>query len=227
MAVKEKNLLRIGIFLAAVAFIAAGLAIGRFFRGRSLVDLWLAPDQQGRYYYEKGDCTTAAKCFEDPLWKGIACYKSGDFKAAASLFAQVDTPEGSFNLGDAYVHLGKLEKAEASYSQALRRRPDFKAAKQNLALVQSLIQKEKTKEKKNPPEDQEPSFDPDQVKFDQKGKKGKKGRMEQADLTAEQIRQLWMRRLPTTPSDFLRMKFAVQVQASKPPETDGATNKGR
>ncbi len=227
MAVKEKKLLKIGALLAAIACIAAGLAFHRFLKGRSLVDLWLTPDQQGRYHYEKGDCATAAKCFQDPLWKGVACYQSGDFKAAASLFARVDTPEGYFNLGDAYVHLGKLEQAEASYSEALRRRPDFKAAKENLALVQSLIQKEKAREKKKPPEDQGPDFDPDQVKFDQEGKKGKMGRVEQADLTAEQIRQLWMRRLQTTPSEFLRTKFAVQVQARKPPETDGATSKGR
>ena len=120
MAVKKKNLSKIGILLAAVVCLSAGLAIGRFFRERSLVDLWLSPDQQGRYHYEKGEYATAAKCFEDPLWKGIACYRSGDFKAAASLFEQVDTIEGYFNLGDAYVHLGKLEQAAASFSQALR-----------------------------------------------------------------------------------------------------------
>lgn len=221
---KKKKALKIGILLAAIACTAAGLGLELFFTGGSFIRLWLTPDQQGRYYFEKGDLKAAAKAFENPLWKGIACYKANDFSAAVSQFARVDTPEGYFNLGDAYAHLGKLEQAAAGFNQALRQRPDFKLAKENLDLIQSLIQREKAKKKKNQPEDQEEIFDPDKVKFDKTGKKGKKVRMDRADLTAEQIQQLWMRRLQTTPSEFLRMKFAVQVQDH---ETSGHLPKGK
>jgi len=178
-----------------------------------MINLWLTPDQQGRYYFERENYAAAAERFQDPLWKGIAYYRTKNFDAALEQFARVDTPEGYFNLGDAYAHSGKLEQALASYVEALRRKPDFTAAKENRDLVQSLIQKKKAKEKEEePPEGQEPIFDPDKIKLDEKGKKGKKGEMDQAELSAEQIQQLWMRRLQTTPSDFLRLKFAAQVE---------------
>ncbi len=209
--------LKIAIPLVVIACVAAGLASCSWFAdGHSLINLWLTPDQQGRYYFEKGDYKAAAERFQDPLWKGIAYYRSGKFAAAAEQFARLDTPEGYFNLGDAYAHSGKWEQAVASYEEVLRRKPDDKAAKENRNLVQSLIQKKKAKEKKEePPEGQEPTYNPDEVKFDEKGKKGKKGEVGQAELSAEQIQQLWMRSLQTTPSDFLRLKFAAQAEESK------------
>jgi Ca-activated chloride channel family protein len=224
---KTKSTLKISILLAIIACAAGGLTFNRVFIKGSFIGLWLSPDQQGRYYYEKGDYRAAAKAFENPLWKGIACYKANDFNAAVSQFARVDTPEGYFNLGDAYAYLGKLDQAAKSFSEALRQRPGFIVAKENLALVQSLIQKQKDQKKKRPPEEQELTFDPDQVKFDEKGKKGKKGRIDQVNLTTEQIQQLWMKRLQTTPADFLRMKFAAQMQDHETTGPDSNLPKGR
>jgi len=190
--------------------------------------LWLTPDQQGRYYFEKGDVRTAAERFQDPLWKGIAYYKSGNFEAAVEQFARVDTSEGCFNLGNAYAHLGQLEQAVMSYEEALRRKPEYRAAKENRDLLQSLMQKKKDKEKEEePPEGQDPTFNPDEMKFDEKGKKGKGGEIGQAELSADQIQQVWMRRLQTTPSDFLRLKFAAQAEGSKTSQSRGGPQGGK
>ena len=52
---------------------------------------------------------------------------------------------------------------------------------------------------------------PDEVKFDEKGKKGKEGKIEQEMLTDEQKAEMWLRRLQVTPADFLRRKFAAQA----------------
>lgn len=213
--------------LAIIACAAGGLTFNRVFIKGSFIGLWLSPNQQGRYYYEKGDYRAAAEAFENPLWKGVACYRTGDFNAAVLQFARVDTPEGYFNLGDAYAHLGKLDQAAKSFSETLRQRQGFIAAKENLVLVKSLIQKQKDQKKKRPPEEQELTFDPDQVKVDEKGKKGKKGKTDQAELTAEQIQKLWMKRLQTTPADFLRMKFAAQMQDHETTGSDSNLPKGR
>lgn len=187
-----------------------------------MINLWLTPNQQGRYYFEKGDYKGAAERFQDPLWKGIAYYRSKNFEAAVEQFARVDAPEGYFNLGDTYAHLGQLEQALANYEEVLRRKPDDSAAKENRDLVQSLIQKKKAKKKEEePPEGQEPIYNPDEIKFDEKGKKGKKGEVDQAQLSAEQIQEVWMRRLQTTPSDFLRLKFAAQVEESRTSRPQG------
>ena len=193
-----------------------------------MISLWLTPDQQGRYYFERGDYAAAAERFQDPLWKGIAYYRSRNFEAAVEQFSRVDTVEGYFNSGNAYAHSGKLEQAVTSYEEALRRKPDDTAAKENRDLVKSLIQKKKAKGKEEePPEGQEPTYNPDKIKLDEKGKKGKKGEIDQAELSAEQIQQVWMRRLQTTPSDFLRLKFAAQAEESKTSRPQGKPRGGK
>jgi Ca-activated chloride channel family protein len=213
----KKTTMKIGMSLLVIACVAAGWAYcSRFGNGYSMLSLWLTPDQQGRYYFEKNDYKAAAERFQDPLWKGIAYYRGKNFEAAIEQFARVDTPEGYFNLGDAYAHSVRLDQALASYEEVLRRKPDDTAARENRDLVRSLIQKKKEKEKEEePPEGGEPNYNPDEIKFDEKGKKGKKGEINQADLSAEQIQQVWMRRLQTTPSDFLRLKFAAQAEESR------------
>jgi Ca-activated chloride channel family protein len=206
---------KVGFLLIVVACAAGGGAVW-FANDTSMINLWLTPDQQGRYYFEKGDYVAAAKRFRDPLWKGIAYYRSKDFAAGIEQFARVDTWEGYFNLGNAYAHLGHLEQAVTNYEEVLRRKPDDIAARENRDLVQSLIQK-KAKEKKEEEtlQGQELIFSPDEVRLDEEGKKGKKGEIEQAELSAEQIQEVWMRRLQTTPADFLRLKFAAQVEEPK------------
>jgi Ca-activated chloride channel family protein len=199
-----------------------------FVRGHSMMDLWLTPDQQGRCYFERGDYAAAAEGFQDPLWKGIAYYRSKKFDAAIEQFARVETPEGYFNLGDAYAHLGRLDQAAASYEEALRRRPDYREARENRDLVQSLIQKKKSDEKEEEaPEGKDPTYKPDEIKFDEKGRRGKKGEVDQAELSAEQIEQVWMKRLQTTPSDFLRLKFAAQTEEPKTPGSPGGPPGGK
>ncbi len=221
--------LKIAIPLVVIACAAAGMAYFSWFAdGYPMINFWLTPDQQGRHYFEKGNYGVAAERFQDPLWKGIAYYRSKNFEAAIEQFARVDTPEGYFNLGDAYAHSGRLEQAVTSYEEALRRKPNDKAAKENRDLVQSLIQKKKAKEKKEePPEGQEPNYNPDEVKFDEKGKKGKKGEINQAELSAEQIQQVWRRRLQTSPSDFLRLKFSAQVEEAKTSRSAGGAQGGK
>ena len=213
----KRRTLKIGIPLVVIACMAAGSLVYSILLAdhSRMIGLWLTPDQQGRYYFEKSDYKAAAERFQDPLWKGIAYYRSKNFEAAIGQFARVDTAEGYFNLGDAYAHLRQLEQAVTSYEEVLRRNPDDRAAKENRDLVQSLIQKKKAEEKEEePPQGQQPTFNPDEIKFDEKGKKGQKGEIDQAQVSAEQIQEVWMRRLQTTPSDFLRLKFAAQVEES-------------
>ena len=57
----------------------------------------------------------------------------------------------------------------------------------------------------------------DQIRFDDKGKKGKQGKVEVDRLTDEQIAQMWLRGVQTSPADFLRLKFAEQARVAKQP----------
>jgi Ca-activated chloride channel homolog len=173
------------------------------------LDLWLTPDQQGRYFYERGEFEKAGEHFEDPLWRGIALERKQDYEQALNSFALSDTAEGWYNQGNALAHLGKYPEAVEAYRQAVGRRPLWKEAEDNLALVQSLIPKPSDKKDKEQQEET-PDLPPDQIKFDEKGKQGKKTTMT-IKLDPKQIADIWMRNIQTTPADFLRQRFALQA----------------
>jgi Ca-activated chloride channel homolog len=179
----------------------------------SWMDLWLTPDQQGRYYFEKGDYKQAAERFEDPLWKGLALARTVDYENALNAFALNDSAGSWYDQGNALAHLGKYPEAVKAYEQALERRPSWPEAKDNLALVQSLIPKVKKKESDE--EEIAPNLPPDQVKFDEKGKQGKETQM-RVKLDPKKLAEIWMRNIQTTPADFLRRRFAEQAMERHP-----------
>jgi Ca-activated chloride channel family protein len=178
-----------------------------------LVDLFATRDQQGRYYFERGDYKEAAARFLDPLWKGAACYRAADYACAVDAFASVDTPEAWYDLGNAYARQGELKLALAAYDKALASRPDWPDAKANRDRVQSLIPKPKKEDDQETQAD--PNQKPDEIKFDEKGKKGKLGKVEVKQLTDEEIAQMWLRGVQTSPADFLRRKFALQAVSAE------------
>jgi Ca-activated chloride channel family protein len=193
----------VGLLLTAGAPASADAAELRF------ADLWLTPDQQGRYWMERDEPAKAAERFADPMWKGVACYRAGDWENAILQFARVDTAEGWFNLGNAYARSGNNEEAIKAYDEALARRPGWTEAEENRALVVSLIpppEPESDEEQQG-----DPHYAPDEIELDEKGKKGKEGEVQQEMLTDEQKAEMWLRRLQATPADFLRRKFAAQA----------------
>ena len=173
------------------------------------VNLWLTPNQQGHHYFDRGDYLKAAERFEDPLWKGTAYYAAEKFDEAIVQFERLSTAQGFYNLGNAYAHKGDYPAAINAYKEALSLKKDYPEARFNLEYIQLLIPKPEEQEE-GPPGD--PSFDPDEIKFDEKGKKGKEGEIEQAQLTDEQVAELWMRRIQTSPAQFLKLKFSYQSQ---------------
>ncbi|MDW6022887.1 VWA domain-containing protein [Mesorhizobium sp. BAC0120] len=169
--------------------------------------MWLTHDQQGRLAFENGDYRGAAADFDDPMWRGVAHYRAGEFAEAVDAFAQIDSAESYYNEGNALAHLDRLPEAAQSYLQALKRRPDWPEAKDNLGIIQKLIA---DREKEDKDQAQDPNLKPDQIQFDEKGKKGKEGTVNLAEQSAE----MWMRNIQVTPTDLLARKFAIE--ASEP-----------
>jgi len=202
-----------------VAALGATACTGSF----HFADLWLTPDQQGRWYFEQGDYETAAGRFEDPLWRGIAFYAAEDFESAAGQFSLVDSAEGWFNRGNALAHLESYPEAVAAYEQALERRPEYPEAEANRDYVTLFIPWRPDSgggESGVVGKDALPDeivFDADKQRLDDEGidtVMEEEGGM----LTEGQMAEMWLRQVETSPADFLRWKFAYQHQLGQPAE---------
>jgi Ca-activated chloride channel homolog len=196
--------------ILSCAFIAA--CFWAYQSAGSFANLWLTPDQQALRAFDRRDYAEAAKRFRDPMHRGEALYRSGDFKEAAAAFARVDSAEGLFNRGDSLVMLGKYADAISSYEAALKRRPDWKEAQANRALAEARLRR------LAPPTDDSEGTGgkekPDQIVFDDRPQQSGDHHTQVVagdTLSDDDIQALWLRRVQTKPADFLRAKFAYQL----------------
>jgi len=179
-----------------------------------LASFFFTPDQQGRWLFEQSDYVKAAERFRDPMWKGLAYYRGGDYAAALAQFARLDSAEAFFLMGNCYARTKDYPAAVGAYDHALKQRQAFPEAVENRKLVAALI----PKKPKDPEEGEaDPNLDPDDIKFDEKGKKGKAGKVPQFKVKPEQMAELWMRNLTISPADFLREKFRIEADNRKKP----------
>lgn len=179
------------------------------------VDLWLTHDQQGRRAFEQGDFARAATLFDDPMWRGIAQYRAGQYAQAVQSFARVDSAQADYNQGNALARQGQYQQAAARYRQALRRQPQWPAAAANLALMEKLLAQQLPKDKPDSDDGEEPpDLPPDQVKYDAAKPSAPGGKSPQVVLT--QDAEMWMRAIQTTPTDLLQRKFALQHGQAAP-----------
>ncbi len=174
----------------------------------SWMDLWLTRDQQGRYYFERGEYQKASDCFQDPLWKGLAFARAGDDEDALNAFALNDSAESWYDQGNALARLNRYPEAVQAYQQALSRRHPWTEAQENLDLVKSLIPHRRKNRIRNKEQELSPELPPDKVQFDEKGKQGTKAQMK---LDPQKMAEIWMRNIQTTPADFLRRRFQIQA----------------
>jgi len=180
------------------------------------VDLWLTQDQQGQRAFDRGDYSVAAEQFEDPLRKGTALYLTEDFEGALAEFARLDTAEAWFNRGNSLAHLERYEEAMEAYQKALELQPDYPWARANLEYLEPFLPLEfEGGEMGTVGRDaaaDEVVFDADQKRLDEEGidtvMEG-----EQEMLSDQQLADIWLRQVDTSPSSFLRYKFAYQAQS--------------
>lgn len=188
---------------------------------------WQTADQRGDRLFLAKNYSTAAKTYADPWHIGVAQFRNGDFEMAAKTFARVPGGDGAFNQGNAWVMRGNYAAAVASYDRALDFRPGWKEAEENKALA--LARKQALDKSGEDREESAQAYDPDKVVLDQKkgNDQSQPQELSLEKLSDEELRATWLRRVQTTPGDFLRAKFAyqaAQLQATQPglPETSPA-----
>jgi Ca-activated chloride channel family protein len=172
-------------------------------------------DQKAQRLFQEEKFVQAAALFTTPSGKGAAWYRAGEFEKAAAAFGRTGTPEGMFNRGNALILLGNYEEAIRSYELTLKERPQWTAALENLELAKLRLAK------LGPPDDavsqkgMGKDDEPDEIVFDDRAKNKENANTETVSGTGEEmsdkaLRALWLRRVETSPADFLRRKFAYQ-----------------
>jgi Ca-activated chloride channel family protein len=169
----------------------------------------LTPDQQGYYLFKQQRYETAAMRFADPMWRGIALFRQGDFEQAASLFAGYDTANAAFAQGNALVMQGKYEAAADRYARALQLQPGWEDAGINheIALARAEMLKREGGEGTGG------KLGADEIVFEQGNAPPSAGEEQvEAGPGADNAEQqaIWLRQVQTRPADFLRAKFAHQ-----------------
>jgi len=190
---------------------------------RHFMDLWLTPNQQGRYYLERGDYNKAAARFEDIAWRGIAYYRGENFKAATEMFSRIETADGYFNLANAWAHSRNYVYAVRTYNQVLELEPDHAAALKNRDKIQKIIdeinllsasQQAEASDSSKELGEADPQTADGVERQDFVERKVEQLSAEDI-LLDEQMNDLWMRQVQKNPARFLSVKFQMQLRSEK------------
>jgi len=181
----------------------------------SPADLFLTPDQQGRLLMAKNDYAEAAKVFQEPMQRGAALYRNGDFKDAAAAFGRDESPAALYNRANSQLMSGEYDAAIAGYEKVLSMKPGWPEAAENLALARAR------KMKMAPPDDDAGGtggkLGADEIVYDKRAAKNTGDQQETIQggdqLSDQEMRAMWLRRVQTEPADFLRVKFSYQAAA--------------
>jgi len=109
-------------------------------------DLWKTKDQQARELLQEGEAADAASLFEDPRWRAVANYRSGEYGGSASGFASQEDTESLYNLGNALAKLGEFESAIDAYEEVLEIDPDAEDAIYNRDLLKDMLEQNQDSE---------------------------------------------------------------------------------
>ena len=195
-----------GAWIKLPIFAVLAVSAYLFFVGK--VSL-LTPDQQAYRSYARGEFAVAAERFSDPMWRGVALFRQGEFEKSAETFVGVDTADAAFNQGNSLLMLGQYDAAAARYSRALELRPEWDAAISNreIALARAAMLKQEGGDMTGG------MLGADDIVFT-KGQTPPGGGDELSDEGAarsdEELRAIWLRQVQTKPADFLAAKFAYQ-----------------
>ncbi len=177
---------------------------------------WLTPDQQGRWWLERGDLQRAARHFSDPFWLGLTHARAENWQAAADAFARVDSAAGWFNQGHMLARAGRYADAVAAYDQALLRMPGWPEALADRDKLRTLLPPD-------PPEDKDGAdLQPGESDGNEPGQRRPTKTQAPRRLTEAEIQGLWLQRLDTSPAGFLRRKFALEAAPAKADTTPKA-----
>ena len=145
-------------------------------------DLWKNKDQQGQQYFIEGLHSEAAQVFENPEWKGLSHFRSGNNENALEEWKGIDSTRSLFNQGNALAKLGKLDQAIDRYDQVLEREPEHSDARFNRDLLKKLLEEQEKQKQQNQQQD---GSGEDQQKTENQQSENQSERSEENQSSAE------------------------------------------
>lgn len=188
----------------------------------SWVDWWKTPDQQGAALLMK-EPKLAAERFENPEWKAVAEYRSGNYQAAAS---QWNALQSHYNQGNALARLGDYPEAIKAYESALKINPKDDDAAYNKALLEKLLKQQKqqqqqqtqqqqqknqsasssqSNEQKNQPDKPQDSKPESSPKSSQEN--AQQAKLAKQEQEKQQAEQQWLNQVQDDQAGLLQRKF--------------------
>ncbi len=130
-------------------------------------NLWTRQDQQADQALQRGDFEQAQQLAEDPLRRGSAAFKKGDYEQALSDFTKGESADAVYNKGNALAQLQRYEDAIKAYDEALEQQAGMQDAIDNKAKIEELLkqqqqQKDQNQESKENQKDQQQDSKSDQ-----------------------------------------------------------------
>ncbi len=151
----------------------------------SLTDLWQRQDQQAHKALLAGELDKASELAKDPVRKGVAEFRKGEFESAVDDFSSSTSTDAAYNKGNALAKLGKLQEAIDAYDQALKAEPDMEDAKFNKEAVEKLLQQQKQSQQQDQQSKQDEQDKDKQGDQDKNGQQGEKGQQGEQSESAE------------------------------------------
>ncbi|WP_223162352.1 VWA domain-containing protein [Salinicola halimionae] len=187
-----------------------------------VVDAFLTPDQQGRWWMEHRRFRQASEHFQDPAWRGYALYRDGQYGEAVATLGQLETADASFTQGLALIRNRQYREAITAFETTLARDADYPEGARNLALARQIFDDvEETREQSDSGEDRGEGAD--DVVFDNEEQRGV-----ETTVTGDEGDQLltpdqWISSIDSDTGDYLRQRFALEATRQA---TNQATESG-
>ncbi|EEW05593.1 conserved hypothetical protein [Vibrio mimicus VM603] len=190
------------------------------------LDLWLTPDQQGQWWFTRGEYLKAASAYQSPINKGIAYYYGSEFRLAQAAFMQSDTDLGRYYAASALARQREYLAARRLLKNLAEKETlesDLKAdIEHNLKVIEGLIDEinQASESQANSIGDQETSIElPEDQPQTAEGadEKTTQDKMIRDTRSADQIlgdpqlAQVWLKRVEANPQRFLQAKFQLQT----------------
>lgn len=208
----------------------------------TFIDLWLTRDQQGQRLLDKNRPEQALERFTDPRQKAMIWYRYDSLDKAAALYASLPAAVSYYNLGVIEAELKNWHYAKESFEEALEVDPEFTEARENLELIERIIQENKSAfQAPTGMEDRmSDSSQEDQDLKDMDGEtqetEGEKKKQQETgepannaapaqdeimtpdmdqDMNKKEAMEMVLRQLSDDPAVFLKRKFEFQIVSGK------------